>query len=88
MAKSTGPVLAIGGITIVNRSIFNDKEMDWRIPIATGIAAVLFSLAEKAVGKGAVAVAYLALATVVLGRVDPTVPSPAESALTWFERRK
>jgi len=87
MARSTGPVLAIGGITILNRTVFNGKSMDWRIPIATGIAAGLLALAEKAIGNGAVYIAYLALAAVVLSRVDPTVPSPAESALKWFEAR-
>lgn len=84
MAASTGPVLAIGAITVINRTVFNDKPMDWRIPIATGIAAALFGLAEKAVGNVARNVAFLALAAVVLGRVDPKVPSPAESALAWF----
>lgn len=87
MAASTAPVLAVGGITVLNRTVFNGKEMDWRIPIATGIAAGMFALAEKAVGRGAVYVAYLALAAVVLGRVDPSVPSPAESALKWFNAR-
>lgn len=87
MARSTGPVLAIGGITVLNRTVFNGQAMDWRIPIATGIAAGLLALAENAIGNGAVYIAYLALAAVVLSRVDPTVPSPAESALKWFNAR-
>lgn len=87
MARTTGPVLAIGGITVLNRTVFNGEEMDWRIPIATGIAAGLFALAEKATGSGAVWIAYLALTAVVLSRVDPSVPSPAESALKWFNER-
>lgn len=87
MAASTGPVLAIGAITIANRTLFNDKPMDWKVPIATAIAAVLFAGAERAIGSGAVKVAYLALITVVLARVDPSVPSPAESALRWFNQR-
>lgn len=87
MAQTTGPVLAIGGITVLNRTVFNGKAMDWRIPIATGIAAGLFALGERAMGRGAVYVAYLALAAVVLTRVDPAVPSPAESALKWFNAR-
>jgi predicted membrane-bound dolichyl-phosphate-mannose-protein mannosyltransferase len=87
MAESTGPILAIGGLTIANRVIFNDKPMDWRVPIGTAIAAVLFSGAERAVGRTAVYVSYLALVTVVFARVDPKVPSPAESALRWFEER-
>jgi predicted membrane-bound dolichyl-phosphate-mannose-protein mannosyltransferase len=87
MAASTGPVLAIGAITLANRVVFNDKPMDWKVPIGTAIAAVLFAGAERAVGDAAVKLAYLALVTVVLARVDPSVPSPAESALAWFEER-
>ena len=68
MAASTGPVLAIGAITVANRVVFNDEPMDWRLPIGTVLAALLFAGAERAVGRGAVSVAYLALVTVVLAR--------------------
>lgn len=87
MAESTGPILAVGAITLANRVVFNDEPMDWKLPIGTAIAAVLFSGAERAVGKTAVYLSYLALITVVFVRVDPKVPSPAESALAWFEER-
>jgi hypothetical protein len=87
MAASTGPILAVGVITLANRSVFNDQPVDWKVPIATAMAAVLFAGAERAVGRPAVGVAYLALVTVVLARVDPAVPSPAESALRWFNER-
>lgn len=87
MAATTGPVLAIGAITMANRSVFNAKPVDWRVPIATLIAAGLFSLAEKAIGGAAVGLAWLALTAVVLTRVDPSVPSPAESAVKWFNER-
>lgn len=87
MAESTGPVLAVGAITLANRVVFNDRGMDWRIPIATAMAAVLFAGAEQAVGRPAVWMAYLALTTTVFVRVDPSVPSPAESALRWFNER-
>jgi hypothetical protein len=85
MARTTGPILAVGGITLANRSVFHGQSVDWRVPIATGIAAALFGLAERAWGDGAVALAWLALATVILTRVDRSVPSPAESALAWFQ---
>jgi hypothetical protein len=87
MAESTGPILAIGAITVANRTVFNDEAMDWKVPIGTAIAAVLFSGAERAVGRSAVYLSYLALVTVVFARVDPSVPSPAESALRWFNER-
>lgn len=87
MAASTGPILAIGAITLANQSVFNDKPVDWKVPVATAMAALLFSGAEKAFGRPAVWVAYLGLITVTLARVDPKNPSPAESALSWFEKR-
>lgn len=87
MSASTGPILAVGGLTLANRVVFNDKPMDWKVPIATAIAAVLFSGAERALGDTAVKLAYLALITTVFVRIDPSVPSPAESALAWFNER-
>lgn len=87
MAESTGPILAVGAITVANRTVFNDQPMDWKVPIGTAIAAVLFAGMERAVGRSAVMLAYLALITSVFARVDPAVPSPAESALKWFNER-
>lgn len=85
MAETTGPILAIGAITMLNRSVFNDETWDWRIPIATGISVGLFAALEKPFPKMAVALAWLAVMGVSLGRTDPNVPAPAESALNWFE---
>lgn len=87
MAASTGPVLAIGALTLANRVVFNDQPMDWKVPIGTAIAAVLFSGAERIAPGPAVGLAYLALVAVVFVRVDPAVPAPAESALKWFNER-
>lgn len=87
MAASTGPILAVGAITLSNRVVFNDQPMDWKVPIGTAIAAVLFAGAERAVGRSAVSLAYLALITTVFVRVDPKVPAPADSALKWFNER-
>lgn len=85
MAETTAPILAVGAITMVNRSVFHDEPWDWRIAIATGISVGLFAALEKPLPKMAVALAWLAVAGVTLGRVDPKVPAPAESALEWFE---
>lgn len=86
MARTTGPVIAIGAVTLANRTVFNAKPMDWRIPIATALAAGMFALAERAWAEGAVMLAWTALVAVLLTRVDPAVPSPAESALKWWEK--
>jgi hypothetical protein len=79
MAKSTGPILAIGGITVANQVLLNNKPMDWRIPIATGVSAGLFALLERGWEQGAVALAWLGLVTILLVRIDPKTPAPMES---------
>lgn len=83
--RSTGPVLAIGAITMANNVLFNDKPFDWRVPVATGIAAGAFSLAEKAWPEGAVALAWMALVTILITRIDPKVPSPVETLNNWWK---
>jgi hypothetical protein len=86
MAGSTGPILAIGGITMLNQSVFNNKPPDLRVAVATGLAAGVFALAENAGGGDLVVkLAWLALIAVSLTRVDPNMPAPAESALRWWE---
>jgi hypothetical protein len=85
MSETTAPILAIGAITMVNRSVFHDEEWDWRIPLATGISVGLFAALEKPFPQLAIGLAWLAVMGVTLGRVDPAVPSPAESAMKWFD---
>ena len=87
MAKTTGPVLAIGGITMANAVVFNGQPLDLRVPIATGITAIGFALAERAWEKGAVALAWLALISVLFTRIDPGVPSPVETLDNWYRKR-
>lgn len=76
--KTTGPILAIGGITLATQVIAEKQDFNWRVPIATGIAAGLFALAEKGWEQGAVMIAYTALVTVLFVRIDPKTPAPAE----------
>lgn len=86
MANTTGPVLAAGAITIINRTVFSGQPMDWRVPIATGLTAVGYSLAEKVWPNGAQILAWTTLATILLTRTDPKVPSPTENALSWWQK--
>lgn len=86
MSKTTGPVLATGMITIVNQTVFNRQPMDWRVPIATGLAAIGFSLAERAWPQGAQIFAWTGLLTVLLTRINPKVPSPVESAVAFYNK--
>jgi hypothetical protein len=86
MASSLGPILAIGGITLANRSVIHSEPIDWRIPIATGIAAIVFSGAESMIGTDIPrGIAMVALVAVVFTRMDPNVPAPAESLLAWWK---
>lgn len=87
MAQTTGPVLAIGAITMVNQSILHDEPVDWRVPIATGVAAGFFALLEKPFPEAAKMLAYAALVTIMVSRIDG-VESPTESFLDWWEGRK
>lgn len=87
MARSTGPILAVGAVTMVNQSVFNGQDLDWRVPIATAFAALGLALLEKPVPKLAVGVAWISLLTVLLTRVDPKTPAPTETLLKiWNER--
>jgi hypothetical protein len=86
MSQTTGPILATGAITVVNQTIFHDKAMDWRVPVATGLAAIGFGLAERVWPKGVVILAWTVFGTVLLTRMQPDVPSPVESALSWWNK--
>jgi hypothetical protein len=88
VSKSIGPILATGVVTVVNQTVFNDQPMDWRVPIATGLAALGVSFIERAWADGAVILAWSTLITVLLTRVQPNVPSPVESAVNWWSKTK
>jgi len=85
MAQTTGPILAIGAITVANMSVFHEEEVDWRVPVATGIAALGFAAAERMWAPGAKALAWTALVAICFTRIDPDIPSPVESMLQWWE---
>lgn len=84
MSATTGPILAVGAITMINQSIFHSQPIDWRVPIATGFAAGAFSLMEKAQPKAAALLAWTVVITVLITRVDPKTPSPTETALDYW----
>lgn len=86
MARSTGVVLAVGAITMGNSVIVNEQEINWRVPIATGIAAGMLALVEKVSEPLAVGIAYIALITVLFVRVQPNVPAPVESFNNWWNQ--
>lgn len=79
MAVSTGPILAIGAVTMINQTVINGKPVDWRVPIATGAAAAAFALMERGWPGGVVPLAWLALVVSIFVRVDPDTPPPIEA---------
>lgn len=85
MARSTGPILAMGAITLANASLVHGKPVDWRIPVATGITAGIFALAESAIPDIVTGVAWLALFSVLFVRIQPDVPTPSETFLAYWE---
>jgi hypothetical protein len=87
MARSTGIIVAVGGVTMFNQVILNRQEIDWRVPVATGFAAVSFALLEKINQALTVGVAWVALLTVLLVRLDPKQPAPVETLLKIWNRR-
>lgn len=86
MSQTTGVILATGAVTVANQTVFHDQPMDWRVPIATGLAAIGFSLAERVWPKGAQVLAWTVLGTVLITRTQANTPSPVESALSWWEK--
>lgn len=88
MSKTTGPVLALGAVTIVNKTVFNEEPMDWRVVVATGLLAVGFNLVERLASDAAEVLAWTALLASLVTRLDPAVPSPVESALRWWDAGK
>lgn len=88
MARSTGPVLAAGAITAFTGLIVREEPvMNFpRVAVATGIAAGGLALIEKLWPDGAVALAWMALVTVLLVRVEPGTPAPAEAVADWLTK--
>lgn len=95
MAQSTGPVLAIGGITLLNTVVLTDDGGDvvaggrvrtaTRVVVGTGVLAGILAAVEKATPDIAVGLAWVAFATLMLTRTTPGTPSPTERLLTWWD---
>jgi hypothetical protein len=92
MARSTGPILAVGGITLLNQSLLakDPQELDMRVVVGTAIAAGGLALLERLSEELAVGIAWVALVAVLFVRIDPKTGSPAENLLRIMgqERKK
>lgn len=83
MADSTAPILAATGITLANRVLFNNKPIDWKIPIAGLLLAGAFAAGEGAMGKPVVRLSWLVLVTSLV--VSPPVRPPLKPDPTFVE---
>jgi hypothetical protein len=85
MADSTAPILLTGGATLLSDYI-NGQGVQYRVALATGIAAALFGVAEPANRQVVVGVAWLALvASLIIPRADGK-PGPAQTFLTAWNK--
>lgn len=82
--KSTGPILAIGAITLANMTILHNQPLDLRVPVATVAAVGVFALGEKLYAPAAVGIAWLALVTTLFVPIDGRTPAPVQSAQQWW----
>lgn len=80
MAKSTGPILAVGAISFTNDWVFNHQSPDFKILLATAVAAGGLALFEHVSVELSVGIAWIALVTVLLTRYKGK-PSPADNLL-------
>lgn len=85
MARSTGIVLAIGGITLANEAAFAPiagggaiGDINWRVIPATLVAAALLGGLEQVSAKLAIGIAYMGLITVLFARLG-SAPAPVEN---------
>jgi hypothetical protein len=88
VARSTGPILVTGGLTLINQSVIQNKPVDWRIPVATGLTAGALALVERVSEPFAVGLAYIALITVLFVRLDKNTATPAESLVAFTRGNK
>jgi hypothetical protein len=92
MSRSTGPILAVGAITFVNGAVLGDQADDLkfgtRVAVGTAIAGMGLAAMERVSDRGAVALAWLALVTVLLVKPPGVDQAPAERALAWWNKTK
>ena len=88
MSRSTGPILAVGAVTLFNDIVVNRKtlQQDTRVVVGTAVAALGLNFLEHISEELAVGIAWLALVAVVFVRVDPKTPSPVESFMSWYQK--
>jgi len=86
MSRTTGPILTAGALTWANQTILSDDSQDSlaantvRIGVASGLLAGLFYGMEKVLPGLAIPLAYVALVTTLVVRIEGK-PTPLERLL-------
>jgi hypothetical protein len=80
MASSTGVVLAVGGISFGNEWLLNKQPPNFKILLATGVAAFMLAGLSRLSEPLATGIAWIALVTVALTEQNGK-PAPAENLL-------
>lgn len=79
MAKSTGPMLLVGGMEFANEFL-NGGQVDLKVLLAAGIAAGGLALIEQIPGAAplAVGIAWISFVTLMFTRIGGK-PSPVDT---------
>lgn len=91
MARSTGLVLAAGGIALANEMIFAPvaghgsplQDINWRLIPATGVMALVLAALEKITPGFAVGLSGLVLLSVLIVPVG-NAPTPVDNLASIF----
>jgi hypothetical protein len=87
MAASTTPIVLAGGATVIADYI-EHKGIQWRVLVATGLAAGAFALIEKADPPLVVGIAWIAfIGSMIAPRPNGQLP-PAEVFLNQWNATK
>lgn len=82
MARSTGPVLLAGAVAFGNEWLQKPNEPpNWRVPVATVIAAGALALLERLSSTFAVGLAWIGFITELLAPPKPGLRAPVAEAL-------
>ena len=81
MAKSTGIVLTATGISFANEWVQDPIHPNFRVLVAGGVVAVIFSGVEKINERAAVGLGILMFITVMITPFKGN--SPAQTLMNW-----
>jgi hypothetical protein len=85
MSATTTPIVLTGGVTMLS-DYMNGRGVEFRVALATGIAAGIFGLFEKADPQLAVGLAWVVFVTSLIVPHANGTPSPVETFLKEWSK--